>query len=64
MSQVDNLQILIDALQNVKQEEIEREKEERDLRNRLVGLEAEIEHQRNFIQQLHLLTEKYLNYTL
>lgn len=64
MSQVDNLQILIDALQNIKQEEIEREKEERDLRNRLAGVEAEISLQRNFIQQLHLLTEKYLNYTL
>ena len=64
MSQIDNLQILIDTLQNVKQEEIKREEDERNLRSRLVLLEAEIEYQRSFIQQLHSLTEKYLDHTL
>ena len=53
MSQIDNLQILIDALQNVKQGEIKREEDERILQSRLAWLEAETERQRNFIQQLH-----------
>ena len=64
MSQIDNLQILIDALQNVKQGEIKREEDERLLQSRLAWLEAETERQRNFIQQLHSLTEKYLDHTL
>ena len=64
MSQIDNLQILIDALQNVKQGEIKREEDERILQSRLAWLEAETERQRNFIQQLHSLTEKYLDRTL
>ena len=64
MSQIDNLQILIDALQNVKQGEVKREEDERNLRSRLAWLEAETECQRNFIQQLHSLTEKYLDRTL
>lgn len=64
MSQIDNLQILIDALQNVKQGEIKREEDERILQSRLAWLEAETERQRNFIQQLHSLTEKYLDHTL
>lgn len=64
MSQIDNLQILIDALQNVKQGEIKREEDERILQSRLAWLEAETERQRNFIQQLRSLTEKYLDHTL
>ena len=64
MSQIDNLQILIDALQNVKQGEIKREEDERIFHSRLAWLEAETERQRNFIQQLHSLTEKYLDHTL
>lgn len=64
MSQIDNLQILIDALQNVKQGEVKREEDERNLRSRLAWLEAEIERQSSFIQQLHSLTEKYLDRTL
>lgn len=64
MSQIDNLQILIDALQNIKQGEIKREEDERILQSRLAWLEAETERQRNFIQQLHSLTEKYLDHTL
>ena len=64
MSQIDNLQILIDALQNVKQGEIKREEDERILQSRLAWLEAETERQRNFIQQLHSLTEKYLDHIL
>ena len=64
MSQIDNLQILIDALQNVKQGEIKREEDERNLHSRLAWLEAETESQRNFIQQLHSLTEKYLDHAL
>ena len=64
MSQIDNLQILIDALQNIKQGEAKREEDERILQSRLAWLEAETERQRNFIQQLHSLTEKYLDRTL
>ena len=64
MSQIDNLQILIDALQNIKQGEIKREEDERNLHSRLAWLEAETESQRNFIQQLHSLTEKYLDHAL
>lgn len=64
MSQIDNLQILIDALQNIKQGEVKREEDERILQSRLAWLEAETERQRNFIQQLHSLTEKYLDHTL
>lgn len=64
MSQIDNLQILIDALQNIKQGEAKREEDERILQSRLAWLEAETERQRNFIQQLHSLTEKYLDHTL
>ena len=64
MSQIDNLQILIDALQNIKQGEVKRGEDERVLQSRLAWLEAETERQRNFIQQLHSLTEKYLDHTL
>lgn len=64
MSQIDNLQILIDALQNIKQGEVKREEDERNLHSRLAWLEAETECQRSFIQQLHSLTEKYLDRTL
>ena len=64
MSQIDNLQILIDDLQNIKQGEVKREEDERILQSRLAWLEAETERQRNFIQQLHSLTEKYLDHTL
>ena len=64
MSQIDNLQILIDALQNIKQGEVKREEDDRILQSRLAWLEAETERQRNFIQQLHSLTEKYLDHTL
>lgn len=64
MSQIDNLQILIDALQNIKQGEAKREEDERNLHSRLAWLEAETECQRSFIQQLHSLTEKYLDHTL
>lgn len=64
MSQIDNLQILIDALQNIKQGEVKRGEDERILQSRLAWLEAETERQRNFIQQLHSLTEKYLDHTL
>lgn len=35
MGQIDNLQILIDTLQQVKQEEIEREQDNKVLYNRL-----------------------------
>ena len=64
MSQIDNLQILIDVLQNIKQGEVKRGEDERILQSRLAWLEAETERQRNFIQQLHSLTEKYLDHTL
>ena len=64
MSQIDNLQILIDALQNIKQGEVKRGEDERILQSRLAWLEAETERQRKFIQQLHSLTEKYLDHTL
>ena len=64
MSQIDNLQILIDALQNIKQGEVKRGEDERILQSRLAWLEAETERQRNLIQQLHSLTEKYLDHTL
>lgn len=64
MSQIDNLQILIDTLQNVKQEEIKRQEYEQDFHSRLAWLEAETERQTRFIQQLHSLTEKYIDNTL
>jgi len=64
MSQIDNLQILIDTLQNVKQEEIKRQEDEQVLHSRLAWLESETERQVRFIQQLHSLTEKYLDHTL
>lgn len=64
MSQIDNLQILINTLQNVKEEEIKRQKDEQVFHSRLAWLEAETERQTRFIQQLHSLTEKYLDHTL
>ena len=64
MGQIDNLQILINTLQNIKQEEIKREEDERVFHSRLAWLEAETERQTRFIQQLHSLTEKYLDHTL
>lgn len=64
MSQIDNLQNLINALQNIKQEEIKKEADERDLRNKLAWLEVETGRQTRFIQQLHSLTEQYINGTL
>ena len=64
MSQIDNLQILIGTLQNIKQEEIKKEEDKRVLHDKMIWLEAETERQRSFIQQLHSLTEKYLDHTL
>lgn len=64
MSQIDNLQILIDTLQNIKQEEIKRHEDEQVLHSRLAWLESETERQTRFIQQLHSLTEKYLDHSL
>ena len=64
MSQIDNLQILINTLQNVKEEEIKREKEEQVLHNRLNHLEIEVDRQNRFIEQLHSLTEKFMDHVL
>ena len=64
MSQIDNLQILINTLQNVKEEEIKREKEEQVLHNRLNCLEIEVDRQNRFIEQLHSLTEKFMDHVL
>ena len=64
MSQIDNLQILINTLQNVKEEEIKREKEEQALHSRLIHLENEINRQNCFIEQLHSLTEKFMDHVL
>lgn len=64
MSQIDNLQILINTLQNVKEEEIKREKEEQVLHSRLNCLEIEVDRQNRFIEQLHSLTEKFMDHVL
>ena len=64
MSQIDNLQILINTLQNVKEEELKREKEEQVLHSRLDHLEIEVDRQNRFIEQLHSLTEKFMDHVL